>query len=87
MSTPQSPVPNHQSPCLFGVDYYPEQWPESRWREDARLMRQAGLTVVRLAEFAWGLFEPEEGRFEWGWLDRALDVLGTAGLRVVLGTP
>ncbi len=75
------------TPFAYGVDYYPEQWPESRWPEDARLMREAGIGVVRLAEFAWSLFEPEEGRFEWGWLDRALDVLGVEGIRFVLCTP
>lgn len=75
------------STILTGVDYYPEQWPEARWAVDARLMQEAGLKVVRLAEFAWGLFEPEEGRFEWDWLDRALDVLGATGLQMVLCTP
>jgi beta-galactosidase len=39
----------------FGVDYYPEHWPEERWPEDARLMAEAGVNVVRLAEFAWSL--------------------------------
>ena len=38
---------------LVGVDYYPEHWPEERWPEDARLMEAAGITLVRLAEFAW----------------------------------
>ncbi|MBA3530887.1 MAG: beta-galactosidase, partial [Ardenticatenales bacterium] len=75
------------TPITYGVDYYPEQWPETRWAEDARLMREAGLHVVRLAEFAWALFETAEGTFEWAWLDRALAVLGEAGLKVVLCTP
>ena len=51
-----------------GVDYYPEHWPEERWPTDARLMRDAGLTVVRLAEFAWCRMEPYEGRYEFEWL-------------------
>ncbi|MGH2544795.1 MAG: beta-galactosidase, partial [Ardenticatenaceae bacterium] len=64
------------SPLLtYGVDYYPEQWPEERWSEDAQQMREVGLCVVRLAEFAWALFEPEEGHFEWGWFDQVLDAL------------
>ncbi len=71
----------------FGVCYYPEHWPEARWPEDARLMREAGLTYVRIAEFAWHLMEPEEGRFTWGWLDRAIETLAAEGLRVILGTP
>jgi beta-galactosidase len=71
----------------FGVDYYPEHWPEERWPEDARLMAEAGVNVVRLAEFAWSLLEPEPGHFDFDWLDRALDVLDAHGIRAVLGTP
>jgi beta-galactosidase len=71
----------------FGVDYYPEQWPEECWHEDARLMAEAGINIVRLAEFAWSLLEPEPGRFDFDWLDRVLDVLQTHGIRAVLGTP
>jgi beta-galactosidase len=59
----------------FGADYYPEHWPEERWPEDARLMAEAGFNVVRLAEFAWSCLEPSDGQFDFGWLDRAIDVL------------
>jgi beta-galactosidase len=72
---------------LLGVDYYPEHWPESRWRIDARLMRDAGLTVVRLAEFAWTQLEPEEGEYAWGWLDSAVETIAAEGLEIVLCTP
>jgi beta-galactosidase len=71
----------------FGVDYYPEQWPESRWEKDARLMREAGFNVVRLAEFAWSRMEPREGQFDFAWLDASIDVLHAHGIDVVLGTP
>lgn len=71
----------------FGVCYYPEHWPESRWAEDARLMREAGLEIVRIGEFAWAKMEPEDGRFDWAWLDKAIDTLASAGLKVILGTP
>ncbi len=71
----------------LGTCYYPEHWPEEMWAEDARRMVEAGLTWVRIGEFAWSRIEPEAGRFEWDWLDRAIEVLGQAGLRVVLGTP
>jgi beta-galactosidase len=71
----------------FGVDYYPEQWPVERWTEDARLMADAGITLVRLAEFAWSFLEPRPDRFDFDWLDRALEVLQAHGLRAVLGTP
>ncbi len=71
----------------FGADYYPEHWPRERWETDARLMIEAGLELVRLAEFAWSRLEPAEDRFDFAWLDDALEVLGRAGLKAVLGTP
>jgi beta-galactosidase len=70
-----------------GADYYPEHWPEERWAEDARLMKEAGFDVVRLAEFAWVLMEPEEGRFEFEWLDHAIETLAARDVKVILGTP
>lgn len=71
----------------LGVCYYPEHWPEDIWPQDARRMADAGLTWVRIGEFAWSRLEPEPGRLEFDWLDRAIDILGQAGLKVVLGTP
>ncbi|GAB5459111.1 MAG: beta-galactosidase [Henriciella sp.] len=71
----------------FGVCYYPEHWPESGWAEDAAQMRDIGLSIVRIGEFAWSRIEPSPGKFDWGWLDRAIDTLGAAGLEIMLGTP
>ncbi len=71
----------------LGVCYYPEHWPEDWWAEDAQRMAETGLTWVRIGEFAWSRMEPEPGRYDLGWLDRAIDTLGNAGLKVVLGTP
>ena len=81
----------------FGTDYYPEHWifpydgfeeaPEARWDEDARLMAAAGMNIVRLGEFSWGLCESEEGNFDFAWLRRVMDVLGRNGIKIVLGTP
>jgi beta-galactosidase len=71
----------------FGADYYPEHWPEERWPEDARLMAEAGFNVVRMAEFAWSKIESREDQFDFSWLDRAIDILTTQGIQVVLGTP
>ena len=71
----------------LGVCYYPEHWPEAWWEQDARRMRELGIEYVRIGEFAWSRYEPERGRFDWGWLDRAMDVLAKAGLKIVLGTP
>ena len=53
---------------LLGVAYYPEHWPQERWAFDARLMAEAGITRVRMAEFAWHRMEPEPGHFDFGWL-------------------
>lgn len=71
----------------LGVCYYPEHWPEQVWAEDAARMAEAGIEWVRIGEFAWSRMEPEPGRLEFDWLDRAIDVLGNAGRKVVLGTP
>jgi beta-galactosidase len=71
----------------IGVDYYPEHWPETRWPLDAKLMKEAGFNIVRLAEFAWVNLEPEEGKFEFEWLERAIGLLGQEGISVILGTP
>ncbi|HEY4350884.1 MAG TPA: beta-galactosidase, partial [Paraburkholderia sp.] len=71
----------------LGVCYYPEHWPESMWEDDARRMKSLGIEQVRIAEFAWSRMEPAPGEYDWAWLDRAIDVLGNAGLKVVMCTP
>lgn len=71
----------------LGVCYYPEHWPESYWADDARRMSAIGISHVRIGEFAWSRIEPEPGRFAWDWLDRAVDMLSDAGLKLVMGTP
>ncbi len=72
---------------MLGVCYYPEHWLEDWWAKDARRMRDMGITFVRIGEFAWSSYEPKRGQFDWGWLDRAMNVLAGAGLKIVLGTP
>ncbi len=74
-------------PPLLGCAYYPEHWPQERWAVDAALMRQAGLRVVRLAEFAWDRMEPQPGVYDFGWLEQAITTLSAAGLQIVLCTP
>lgn len=71
----------------LGVCYYPEHWPEDWWATDARRMAAIGLTWVRIGEFAWSRMEAQPGKLTLDWLDRAIDTLGRAGLKVVLGTP
>lgn len=72
---------------LFGVDYYPEHWDESLWERDARRMRECGVRVVRIGEFAWALMEPEENRFDFSLFDRAIAVFARHDIKVILGTP
>jgi beta-galactosidase len=72
----------------LGCCYYPEHWPENRWADDAARMAAMGLSLVRIGEFAWSRIEPDgDARYDWGWLDRAIDTLHAAGLKVILGTP
>lgn len=81
----------------FGVDYYPEQWvfpyggtrekPEAAWEHDAKLMVKAGVNVIRIGEFVWGLCEPEDGKFDFGFLQRVMDIMGKHEIQVVLATP
>jgi beta-galactosidase len=80
-------TPPHSRPVRLGVAYYPEQWPQERWPVDARLMAEAGIRVVRMAEFSWSTLEPRRDELEFGWLDRAVSLLADQGIEVVLGTP
>lgn len=70
----------------YGVAYYPEHWPETRWSTDAEMMREAGVNGVRMAEFAWSKLEPVEGQYDFAWLDRAVDLLGEHGIKTMMCT-
>ena len=72
---------------LMGVPHYPEHVDESYWARDAARMAEAGFNTVRMGEFAWHIFEPTEGRFDFDLFDRAIAGLGRAGIRTVLCTP
>ena len=71
----------------LGVCYYPEHWPEEGWAEDARRMVEMGLSWVRIGEFAWSRLEAESGKLTFKWLDRAIETLADAGLKIVMCTP
>lgn len=71
----------------FGVAWYPEHWPEDRWPQELRLMRELGIDTVRIGEFAWCFLHPSPGVWDFGWLDRAIAAIHAAGLRVILCTP
>lgn len=71
----------------LGVCYYPEHWPREQWAEQATQMADAGILLVRIAEFAWSRIEPSRGQFDWAWLDEAVDVLANASLQIIMCTP
>src|SRR5258707_13591493 len=81
-----SQIPGHDA-VLLGTAWYPEQWPESRWDEDLRLMEAANIKVVRITEFAWSRMEPAEGHFDLEWLDRAIALGAKNHMARVLATP
>ncbi|GAB1821573.1 beta-galactosidase [Herbidospora sp. RD11066] len=71
----------------FGGDYNPEQWPEHVWHEDVALMRRAKVNLVTLGVFSWSSLQPAPGRWEFGWLDRVIDLLHDNDIQVNLATP
>ena len=70
----------------YGGDYNPEQWPESVWRDDITLMREAGVTLATVAVFGWAWLEPAEGEYTFDRLDRIVDGLHAGGIAVDLAT-
>lgn len=80
----QSFVPDN---ILYGVAYYHEYMPYERLDKDVKMMKEAGISVVRVGESTWSLYEPREGEFEFAWLDRVIDKFHEAGIKVILGTP
>jgi beta-galactosidase len=71
----------------FGGDYNPEQWDPETWAADDALMRRARVNTATVGVFAWSLLEPEDGRYDFGWLDELLDRLHRGGVQVILATP
>lgn len=72
---------------FLGVAYYPEDWDERQIPFDVSKMKEAGIKVARIGEFAWRKMEPEEGKFDFGWLHHVVDELGKEGIKTVMGTP
>nr|WP_325213045.1 beta-galactosidase [uncultured Oscillibacter sp.] len=72
---------------LLGADYYPEQWDPALMDADMDAIREMGGNTIRVAEFAWHLMEPEEGRYDFSFFDRVIAKAKEKGLRVILGTP
>ena len=86
--TTQFPPINPRFPhFMHGGDYNPDQWTEDIWLEDMRLMKLANCNTMSVAIFAWSRLEPEEGKYDFSWLDRVMDLLAENGGYAVLATP
>ena len=72
---------------LYGAAYYEEYLPYDRLDKDIALMKAAGINVVRIAESTWSTEEPQEGVYDFSHVDRVLDAMHKAGIRVIIGTP
>lgn len=75
------------SNVLYGAAYYHEYMPYERLDKDVALMKEAGLSVVRMGESTWSLWEPQDGVFEYAWMDHVVDAMAKAGIKVIMGTP
>jgi beta-galactosidase len=72
---------------LFGVAYYDEYMPYERLGQDIKMMKAAGINVVRIAESTWSTVEPQEGMYDFSHIDRVLDAMHKADIQVIIGTP
>lgn len=79
--------PRGTADLRYGGDYNPEQWTRETWLEDIELMKQAGVNLVSVGIFNWGLIEPREGEYDFAQLDEIMDLLAGGGIDVDLGTP
>ncbi|MCM3870057.1 MAG: beta-galactosidase, partial [Pyrinomonadaceae bacterium] len=86
-STPALATPPRMDTILYGVSYYHEYMPVERLETDVQMMKEAGINVVRMGESSWGLWEPQDGRFDFSWMDRIVDRMHQAGIKVIMGTP
>jgi beta-galactosidase len=72
---------------LYGVAYYYEYMPFERLDKDVQMMKDCGISVVRVAESTWAVWEPRDGVFDFSKLDRVIAAMGKAGIKVIVGTP
>ena len=84
---PRGPGGDAPDTILYGAAYYHEYMPYERLDKDIELMKRAGITVVRVGESTWTSWEPREGEFQFAWMDRIVDEMHAAGIKVVMGTP
>lgn len=72
---------------LFGAAYYPEYMPYDRIEKDITMMKKAGMNVIRIAESTWSTLEPQEGVFDFSYIDRVLAIADREDINVIIGTP
>ena len=70
-----------------GVYYYPEQWSPEQWERDIKNIAGHGFEFIHMAEFAWAQMEPSEGKYDFTWLDKVVELADKNKLKVILGTP
>lgn len=78
---------NDKDLMQVGTYYYPEQWPEANWERDIKKMSELGFEFTHLAEFSWAILEPEEGKYNFEWLDKAIALAEKYKVKVILCTP
>jgi beta-galactosidase len=84
------PIMKGMPVLLHGGDYNPEQWLEQKntiWKEDMALAKEAGVNTLSVGIFSWAMLEPQEGHYNFGWMDEVMDMLHQNGIRAVLATP
>ncbi len=85
-----SPVMKGMPVLLHGGDYNPDQWIKQKdtiWKEDMAYAKEAGVNTLSIGIFAWSMLEPEEGRYDFGWMDEVMDMLDENGIKAILATP
>lgn len=87
MTAPPRTPPTLRPVMRYGGDYNPEQWDPAVWREDVRLMQDAGVNLVSVGIFSWSTLQPGPDQWRFEWLDEVLELLHEAGIGVDLATP
>ena len=87
MLNAQSPFFPEEDLMPIGAYYYPEHWPEMQWERDLKRVAELGFEFTHFGEFAWAMMEPEEGKYSFDWLDKAVKIAADNGLKVIMCTP
>ena len=78
---------NTYDKILYGGDYNPDQWDEATIAKDMELFKKANINLVTLPVFSWAKLEPDEGVYDFEWLDKIIDTIYANGIYVSLATP